>query len=70
MSEENINELKLINEELIAEVELLQEKIELLKKDDEYFRNETSKLNEELDKIKYSKSYIILEKIRKLIGRK
>ena len=63
----DINELKLINEELMAEIELLQKKVELLKKDKEYFCSETSRLNEELDKIKYSKGYIILEKIRKLI---
>lgn len=64
---EDINELKLINKELNEEIKILQEKLELLKKDDEYFQSETIRLNEELDKIKYSKSYIILEKIKKLI---
>lgn len=64
---EDINELKLINKELNEEIKILQEKLELLKKDDEYFQSETIRLNEELDKIKYSKSYIILEKIKKII---
>lgn len=67
---EDIYKLKLINKELLAEVELLQEKIKYLRKDNEYFRKQTEKLNEELDTIKYSRSYKILQKIKKIIRRK
>lgn len=69
MSEEEYN-LKLINKQLTAEVELLQKKIKDLKKDEEYFRGQTSILNQELDTIKYSRSYKIMQKIKKIIKRK
>ena len=42
MSEEEYN-LKLINKQLTAEVELLQKKIKDLKKDEEYFRGQKIK---------------------------
>ena len=68
--EENIKKIKLLNKELVAENKIIQEKIIELKKDNDYFKGETERLTKELDSIKYSRSYKILQKINKICGRK
>ena len=62
--------LELINDELEAENQLMKNKIYDLKRDNEFFRSETQRLSDELESIKCSRSYKILQKINKIIRRK
>lgn len=66
----DIEKIKFMNKEFIAERKLMCRKIDELKKDNLYFKEENERLNKELDAIIYSRSYKIIKKINKLIGRK
>lgn len=61
---------KFINKEFLAEKKLLCSKIDELKKDNLYLKEENQKLNQKLDSIIYSRSYKIINKIKRMIGRR
>ena len=66
----DIEKIKFMNKEFISERKLMCRKIDELKKDNLYFKEENERLNKKLDAIIYSRSYKIIKKINKLIGRK
>lgn len=76
---ENLNkeQLSFLIDELEEECKVLEnvieekeKEIELIKKDDEYFKTQTQSLKEELDSIKFSRSYKVVNGINKVFRRK
>lgn len=73
----NKSQLSLIIDELEEECSILEDviknkekEIELIKKDDEYFKKQTQNLKNELETIKFSRTYKIANKINKILRRK
>ena len=63
-------ELEEENKILLSKMKELQEEYEVLRKDNIYLKNECEKTYGELEKIKYSRSYKIVNKLNNIIRRK
>ena len=63
-------ELEEENKILLSKMKKLQEKYEVLRKDNIYLKNEYEKTYSELEKIKYSRTYKFANKLNNIIRRK
>lgn len=61
--------LKIINQELTIENNILKEKVKEKNTCIEALQEEKQKLREELDSILYSRSYKIMQKVKKVVKR-
>ncbi len=63
-------ELEEENKILLSKMKKLQEEYEVLRKDNIYLKNEYEKTYNELEKIKYSRTYKFANKLNNIIRRK
>lgn len=63
-------ELEEENKILLSKMKKLQEGYEVLRKDNIYLKNEYEKTYSELEKIKYSRTYKLANKLNNIIRRK